>query len=504
MGKLTIEQKAQRYDEAIKVAKDIRNGKATYIPDGTPVIEAIFPELKESENEKIREEIISYIKANVRSDELCESWIAWLEKQGEQKPIINVPPREVILSIWDLGNEWKELTNGCISTEYGTQLDYIQKHWHESEYYLKEKQGKLVKINPTEFDTRLQALIGKFGSLPKEELIGSLSFYLNVVQNDGTYKPDEKQGEQKPADKVEPKFHEGEWITNGDYTWQIVEVKPLDYILQSQDGNIVDDTISHVDEQFHSFTIEDVKEGDVLADGNLPFLFKKIDANKHSYAYCGISVDDGFKIESDGEHSEWTWMQDIKLATKEQRDLLFAKMKEAGYEWDADKKKLKKIEQKSAEWSEKDETYSDHVITAIKSYYTDYKGKENPWREELLMWLKSLKDKVQQRQEWSEEDVKVIKEIIFLLKHYNSNETLTTVHSIEDMIIWLKSLRPQNTWNMSDEQMEALREAVDAEIVEVEDNDNSMCAHTHLEICTDEDLSKICKAGDKAKVIIIK
>ena len=23
----------------------------------------------------------------------------------------------------------------------------------------------------------------------------------------------EKQGEQKPADKVEPKFHEGEWIT---------------------------------------------------------------------------------------------------------------------------------------------------------------------------------------------------------------------------------------------------------------------------------------------------
>lgn len=44
----------------------------------------------------------------------------------------------------------------------------------------------------------------------------------------------------------------------------------------------------------------------------------------------------------------------------------------------------------------------------------------------------------------------------------------------------------------------------DAEIVEVEDNNNSMYAYTHLEICTDEDLSKICKAGDKAKVIIIK
>ena len=35
-------------------------------------------------------------------------------------------------------------------------------------------------------------------------------------------------------------------------------------------------------------------------------------------------------------------------ATKEQRDTLFAKMKEAGYIWDAEKKELKKIEQKSA------------------------------------------------------------------------------------------------------------------------------------------------------------
>ena len=33
---------------------------------------------------------------------------------------------------------------------------------------------------------------------------------------------------------------------------------------------------------------------------------------------------------------------DAVPATKEQRDLLFAKMKEAGYEWDADKKELKK------------------------------------------------------------------------------------------------------------------------------------------------------------------
>lgn len=49
-----------------------------------------------------------------------------------------------------------------------------------------------------------------------------------------------------------------------------------------------------------------------------------------------------------------------------------------------------------------------------------------------------------------------------------------------------------------------VKKVVDAEIVEVEDNNYSIYAYTHLEICTDEDLSKICKAGDKAEVIILK
>ena len=41
----------------------------------------------------------------------------------------------------------------------------------------------------------------------------------------------------------------------------------------------------------------------------------------------------------------------VKPATKIQRDFLFRKIKEAGYEWDAEKKELKKIEQKSATMS---------------------------------------------------------------------------------------------------------------------------------------------------------
>lgn len=63
-------------------------------------------------------------------------------------------------------------------------------------------------------------------------------------------------------------------------------------------------------------------------------------------------------------------------------------------------KSLKDRIQPKQEWSEEDETYSDHVITAIKSYYTDDKGEENPWREELLRWFKSLKERLQSQHEY--------------------------------------------------------------------------------------------------------
>ena len=75
---------------------------------------------------------IEYCKKNNRP--LEKEHIAWLEKQCEQK-FSNIPSRETILAIWELGNDWKELTNGSISTEHGTRLEYIQKHWQESSYY---------------------------------------------------------------------------------------------------------------------------------------------------------------------------------------------------------------------------------------------------------------------------------------------------------------------------------------------------------------------------------
>lgn len=91
MKKLSIEEKAKSYDEAIERAESIYN--ETAIPSATTkgICTYIFPELKESEDDRM----IQYFKDLApfdKADELYEKYgfshkdaIAWLEKQGEQK-----------------------------------------------------------------------------------------------------------------------------------------------------------------------------------------------------------------------------------------------------------------------------------------------------------------------------------------------------------------------------------------------------------------------------------
>ena len=60
-------------------------------------------------------------------------------------------------------------------------------------------------------------------------------------------------------------------------------------------------------------------------------------------AHAGIDISGKLQI----TNGHWLINNKSKPATKEQRNLLFQKMREAGYEWDAEKKELIKIEQKA-------------------------------------------------------------------------------------------------------------------------------------------------------------
>ena len=80
---MNIEEKAKAYDEAYK---------RVAVRFGSNVADEIFPELKESEDEKIRNFLIDFIKVCGWTEKKDQGWplreecIAWLEKQGAQKP----------------------------------------------------------------------------------------------------------------------------------------------------------------------------------------------------------------------------------------------------------------------------------------------------------------------------------------------------------------------------------------------------------------------------------
>ena len=89
MKELTIEEKAKRYDEALSWMGELYPTMEGAMKEDA---EHYFPELKESEDERIRKEIRDYLYNDLhnisqltpRTNEF-EKWLAWIEKQGEQK-----------------------------------------------------------------------------------------------------------------------------------------------------------------------------------------------------------------------------------------------------------------------------------------------------------------------------------------------------------------------------------------------------------------------------------
>ena len=84
MNKLSTEEKAKAYDEALGRAKEMR----TTLSDKA-ISEYIFPELKESEDERIRKELHIYLDwldgrkdYAPRGKYTIREMIAWLEKQA--------------------------------------------------------------------------------------------------------------------------------------------------------------------------------------------------------------------------------------------------------------------------------------------------------------------------------------------------------------------------------------------------------------------------------------
>ncbi|MEE3309633.1 hypothetical protein, partial [Sharpea azabuensis] len=92
MKELSIEEKAKRYDKAIIRAKSLI-GDTIIEETGQHIAEVLFPELAESEDERIRKALIDYFRWNLNNQLLNEftnrEVFAWLEKQVSLKDIVD-------------------------------------------------------------------------------------------------------------------------------------------------------------------------------------------------------------------------------------------------------------------------------------------------------------------------------------------------------------------------------------------------------------------------------
>lgn len=233
----------------------------------------------------------------------------------------------------------------------------------------------------------------------------------------------ERQVEQKFTNKVEPKFEIGDWVINrtNAIIMQIVNNKDF-YESVEIDGQRRTDSYNYADWDFRLWTIQDAKDGDVLIVGDEDdtgiAICGKNDKLGNNILYCYYDDKNGFAMNT-AIASECL----LHPATKERSDLLFAKMREAGYVWDAEKKEVRKIKQKSDSfckenckgfqetgkcfadgeckakkeakqkpvWSDEDEKMFDYALDMVEWY----SGKNEDKSRLVSNWLKSLKSKVQ-------------------------------------------------------------------------------------------------------------
>lgn len=92
----------------------------------------------------------------------------------------------------------------------------------------------------------------------------------------------------------------------------------------------------------HLWTIQDAKDGDVIFyDDGWTCIFKCIHGIWYS-SYCFITSDGEFHTGYETHAVDSTINGNAHPATKEQCDLLFQKIKEAGYKWNPEVKTLEK------------------------------------------------------------------------------------------------------------------------------------------------------------------
>ena len=336
---------------------------------------AVFPELAESEDERIRKELIENFKWFCGDYPETTKWgqddnllvkdiIAWLEKQSNKKQVEHL---ELKAGHWYICHRPYCCRADNLTVKEGEKFQ-CENDGVVKGFVIKEPEKYFMEINTPK--DGLNDEVRRISTIQVLEYAKSLDVYNQYGKEDIDKNIAwlEKQGKQetlcdkckkehpshscqditelgrcaveherKPTDKTTPKFKPGDLITNDYCLGKVIEITNDAYLLDTGQG--IPFSCEH---NAHLWTIEDAKDGDVLAAQECYVIFKEIDGLNikcHcTYHYMGFTP--SFHINTLQNKAAF------HPATKEQCDTLFAKMKEAGYEWDSENKELKKVKYK--------------------------------------------------------------------------------------------------------------------------------------------------------------
>lgn len=397
----------QKYKNALEKVKELLDSAKNqgHIIVRVEDIENAFPELKESEDEKIRKEFCKDIRTFIPIEK-ANKYIAWLEKQ---KPVS-------ITDEW-IEDYWQhEKVINPYSYDKGEEIQFDHQGFVN---FCKKYCKKPVKQNKEDEITRkslIRFLKSPFinENITDEKVAPWIAWLENqkgacdmeyvfrplagdtiekaaekaveldgrvVLAFNGAYIPVDnktkneivaeyhdwikKQGKQTHAElgqsevsktsdqELEPKFHPGDWIvTENSFGKNVLHIDEIrfnlngkEYIVSDVNGlYIISSSNEH---KWHKWTILDAEDGDVLYyecnDNKNLFIVKSVGETKdhvEGHFWYSITRDECEVWDGRLPYSNIASMCNAMPATKEQRDLLFSKMKEVGYDWDSEKKKL--------------------------------------------------------------------------------------------------------------------------------------------------------------------
>lgn len=273
--------------------------------------------------------------------------------------------------------------------------------------------------------------------------------------------------EQKSS--YQPKFKVGDLVVHDisdgrKVVRQIVNMTNKSYILNGECFNTF--YFNDLENDYHLWTIEDAKPGDVLAGNECYVIFKEIDGLNIkcfcTYHFMGYNPE----LYIDTLQNKTAF----KPATKEQCEALLKAVEKSGHIWDAEKLELRKIEEqkpityneKKIYWSEEDEKMVSGLVLIVENWYNNQSEKEKEYYGDCgyTSWLKSLKDRVQLKQEWKQENTDDLTDFENVMMHiggsfFGENAGLdpNDTNAIKEQANILLGLVPKQEWSEDDEMI---------------------------------------------------